>query len=96
MVTAECRNPNTYVLMLATLSVLVSGLAGCQAQRRVDRSLFGKDRVHRPPKTPEALGETRIDQKQFREGVSSSGLLRQLRQVQEAAMVYDLHGKCTT
>ena len=34
MVTAECRNRSNYLLTLATLSVLVSGLAGCQAQRR--------------------------------------------------------------
>jgi len=41
LVTAECRNPNTYVLMLATLSVLVSGLAGCQAQRRKSDAELG-------------------------------------------------------
>ena len=34
MVTAECRTRSNYLLTLATLSVLVSGLAGCQAQRR--------------------------------------------------------------
>ena len=41
MVTAECRNRNTYLLMLATLSVLVSGLAGCQAQRRKSDAELG-------------------------------------------------------
>jgi mono/diheme cytochrome c family protein len=41
LVTAECRNPNTYVLTLATLSVLISGLAGCQAQRRKSDAELG-------------------------------------------------------
>jgi len=41
LVTAECRNRNTYLLMLATLSVLVSGLAGCQAQRRKSDAEIG-------------------------------------------------------
>jgi len=41
LVTAECRNRNTYLLMLATLSVLVSGLAGCQAQRRKSDAELG-------------------------------------------------------
>jgi mono/diheme cytochrome c family protein len=41
LVTAECRNRNTYLLTLATLSVLVSGLAGCQAQRRKSDAELG-------------------------------------------------------
>lgn len=41
MVTAECRNRNTYLLTFATLSVLVSGLAGCQAQRRKSDAELG-------------------------------------------------------
>jgi len=41
LVTAECRNRNTYLLILATLSVLVSGLAGCQAQRRKSDAELG-------------------------------------------------------
>ena len=41
MVTAECRNRSNYLLTLATLSVLVSGLAGCQAQRRKSDAELG-------------------------------------------------------
>ena len=41
MITAECRNRNNYLLTLATLSVLVSGLAGCQAQRRKSDAELG-------------------------------------------------------
>ena len=41
MVTAECRNNSNYLLTLATLSVLVSGLAGCQAQRRKSDAELG-------------------------------------------------------
>ena len=41
MVTAECRTRSNYLLTLATLSVLVSGLAGCQAQRRKSDAELG-------------------------------------------------------
>ena len=41
MVTAECRNRSNYLLALATLSVLVSALAGCQAQRRKSDAELG-------------------------------------------------------
>jgi mono/diheme cytochrome c family protein len=41
LVTAECRNRSNYLLSLATLSVLVSGLAGCQAQRRKSDAELG-------------------------------------------------------
>jgi mono/diheme cytochrome c family protein len=41
LITAECRNRNNYLLTLATLSVLVSGLAGCQAQRRKSDAELG-------------------------------------------------------
>ena len=41
MVTAECRTRSHYFLTLATLSVLVSGLAGCQAQRRKSDAELG-------------------------------------------------------
>ena len=41
MVTAECRTRSNYFLTLATLSVLVSGLAGCQAQRRKSDAELG-------------------------------------------------------
>jgi mono/diheme cytochrome c family protein len=41
LVTAECRNRSNYLLTLATLSVLVSGLAGCQAQRRKSDAELG-------------------------------------------------------
>jgi len=41
LVTAECRTRSNYLLTLATLSVLVSGLAGCQAQRRKSDAELG-------------------------------------------------------
>jgi mono/diheme cytochrome c family protein len=41
LVTAECRARSNYLLTLATLSVLVSGLAGCQAQRRKSDAELG-------------------------------------------------------
>ena len=41
MVTAECRTRSNYLLTLATLSVLGSGLAGCQAQRRKSDAELG-------------------------------------------------------
>ena len=43
MVTAECRTRSNYLLTLATLSVLVSGLAGCQAQRRKSDAELGRN-----------------------------------------------------
>jgi mono/diheme cytochrome c family protein len=41
LVTDECRARSNYLLTLATLSVLVSGLAGCQAQRRKSDAELG-------------------------------------------------------
>jgi len=41
LVTAECRTRSNYLLTLATLSVLVSGLAGCQDQRRKSDAELG-------------------------------------------------------
>jgi len=41
LVTAESRTRSNYLLTLATLSVLVSGLAGCQAQRRKSDAELG-------------------------------------------------------
>jgi mono/diheme cytochrome c family protein len=41
LVTAECRNRSNYLLTLATLAVLASGLAGCHAERRKSDAELG-------------------------------------------------------